>query len=413
MNPTRNAMSWEELAIYTADPIDQINGLNNPYSSLRLFNKNESEAIVTLYRDIHAWCPYCQKVWIWLELKKIPYRIKKVTMRCYGEKERWYLKKVPSGMLPAIEIENHVITESDEILFVLEEIYGPLGQSLNEKKVLEHRRLERELFSSWCNWLCRNSLFQAQEEQKKESFKKVAKKFEKEIEKSSSGWLTPISTKNGEKPGSADVIFIPYVERMNASLAYYKGYSLREEHPFINTWLKNLEKLEEYRGTQGDFHTHAHDLPPQMGGCFTYSNANQQLFSKNIDTGSGLGQLELVDFKVDQKSEQQFETLALERVFKHKERIIAVSPMKNKLFDQPLRAALTSMITKKDCRPEKNSASALRYLRDRISVPRDMPLLSGRLFRQALERTANIDGSDSGPAIPIRNRLDQNPIQFN
>ncbi len=87
--------------------------------------------------------------------------------------------------------------------------------------------------------------------------------------------------------------------------------------------------------------------------------------------------------------------------------------MKNKLFDQPLRAALTSMITKKDCRPEKNSASALRYLRDRISVPRDMPLLSGRLFRQALESTASIDGSNSGPAIPIKNRLDQNPIQFN
>ena len=269
MNPTRNAMSWEELAIYAADPIDQINGLNNPYSSLRLFNKNESEAIVTLYRDNHAWCPYCQKVWIWLELKKIPYRIKKVTMRCYGEKERWYLKKVPSGMLPAIEIENHVITESDEILFVLEEIYGPLGQSLNEKKVLEHRSLERELFSSWCNWLCRNSLFQAQEVQKKENFKNIAKKFENELQKNASGWLTPISTVNGEKPGSADVIFIPYVERMNASLAYYKGYSLREEHPFINTWLKNLEKLEEYRGTQGDFHTHAHDLPPQMGGCFT------------------------------------------------------------------------------------------------------------------------------------------------
>ena len=177
MNPTRNAMSWEELAIYAADPIDQINGLNNPYSSLRLFNKNESEAIVTLYRDNHAWCPYCQKVWIWLELKKIPYRIKKVTMRCYGEKERWYLKKVPSGMLPAIEIENHVITESDEILFVLEEIYGPLGQSLNEKKVLEHRALERELFSSWCNWLCRNSLFQAQEVQKKENFKLVDTRF--------------------------------------------------------------------------------------------------------------------------------------------------------------------------------------------------------------------------------------------
>ncbi len=410
MNPTKNALNWEELAIYAADPADRINGLNNPYSSLRLFNKSESEVLVTLYRDNHAWCPYCQKVWIWLELKKIPYRIKKVTMRCYGDKEKWYLRKVASGMLPAIEIENHVITESDEILLVLEQIYGPLGQSLNEKKVLGHRRLERELFSSWCNWLCRNALFQAQEEQKKENFKNVAKKFEKELQKNASGWLTPISTEIGVKPGSADVIFIPYVERMNASLAYYKGYSLREEHPIIDTWLKNLEKLDEYRGTQGDFHTHAHDLPPQMGGCFTYSNKNQQLFAQEIDIGSGLGQLELVDYKVDEK---YFEALALERVIKHKDRIIAVSPMKNNLFDQPLRAALTSMISKKDCRPEKNSASALRYLRDRISVPRDMPLLSGRLFRQALERTANIDGNDLAPEIPTRNRLDQNPIHFN
>ena len=243
MNQARIAMSWEELATYATDPIDLINGSNNSYSLLRLFNKNESEAVVTLYRDNHAWCPYCQKVWLWLELKKIPYRVKKVTMRCYGEKEKWYLKKVPSGMLPAIEIQNHIITESDEILLVLEKIYGPLGRSLNEHRVLLHRRLERELFSSWCNWLCRNSLFQAQEEKKKAHFKNVAKRFEQVIQKNASGWLTPISTKNGEGPGSADVIFIPYVERMNASLAYYKGYSLREEHPYINLWLKNLEEL--------------------------------------------------------------------------------------------------------------------------------------------------------------------------
>ena len=96
----------------------------------------------------------------------------------------------------------------------------------------------------------------------------------------------------------------------------------------------------------------------------------------------------------------------------NKDKIIAINPMKNKLFDQPLRSALTSMVSKKDCPPEKNSASSLRYLRDRISIPRDMPLLSGRLFRQALERTANLDGIAQGPKIPTRNRLDQNPAQF-
>ena len=413
MDLTKNAMSWEKLAMYAADPIDRENGPTNSYSLLRLFNKNQSEAIVTLYRDNHAWCPYCQKVWLWLELKKIPYRIKKVTMRCYGDKERWYLQKVPSGMLPAIEIQNHVITESDEILFVLEELYGPLGKSLNENQVINHRRLERELFSSWCNWLCRYSLLTTQEEQKKKNFQHIAKKFEKELERNTSGWLTPVSSTHGDLPGSADIIFIPYVERMNASLAYYKGYSLREEHPYIDRWLKNLEQLDEYRGTQGDFHTHAHDLPPQMGGCFTYSNSNQQLFAQRIDIGFGLGDLELVDFKVDKKSEKEFVAIALERVIKHKERIIAISPMRKKLFDQPLRAALTSMVSKDVCPPEKTSASALRYLRDRISVPRDMPLLSARLFRQALEHTANIDSSNPGPEIPTRNRLDQNPTQFN
>ncbi len=412
MDPARNAMSWEELEILSADPIDRVNGPTNPYSSLRLFNKNNTDAVVTLYRDNHAWCPYCQKVWLWLELKKIPYQIKKVTMRCYGQKERWYLKKVPSGMLPAIQFQNHVITESDEILFVLEEIYGPLGQSLNEHKVLNYRRLERELFSSWCNWLCSNSFLTMQEEVKKENFKKVAQRLEKELQKNTSGWLTPISTTSGDRPGSADVIFIPYIERMNASLAYYKGYSLREEHPFIDIWLTNLERLNEYRGTQGDFHTHVHDLPPQMGGCYTNQNIRQQNFAEKIDTGIGLGNLELANLQADENSEQKFKAIVLERVIKHKEKIIEVNPIPNKLFDQSLRAALTTMVSNQSCTPEKMSASGIRYLRDRISVPRDMPLLSARLFRQALERTASLDGIELGTKIPITNRLDQNPIQF-
>ena len=412
MDPTRNAMSWEKLATYAANELNRVNGSNNSYSTLRLFGRNEAEAVITLYRDNHAWCPYCQKVWIWLELKKIPYRIKKVTMRCYGEKEKWYLDKVPSGMLPAIGIQNHVITESDDILFIIEDLYGAMGESLKNQKVLDHRRLERELFSSWCNWLCRNSFFQKQEEKKKEYFQYVARKLENELQKNISGWLTPVSLKTGERPGAADIIFIPYVERMNASLAYYKGFSLREEHPFIDRWLTNLEQLDEYKGTQGDFHTHAHDLPPQMGGCFTDSNLNQKIFAKKIDDGTGLGNLELAESKESEISRKNFIAIALERVIKHKEKIIEANPMQNKQFDQPLRAALTSMVLNQDCIPHKNSASSIRYLRDRISVPRDMPLLSARIFRQALERTAKIDGTDSGPKIPLKDRLDQNPRQF-
>jgi len=72
---------------------------------LRLFGHNESDVRVVLYRDHHAWCPYCQKVWLWLEEKQVPYKIEKVTMFCYGEKEPWFKKIVPSGMLPALSID--------------------------------------------------------------------------------------------------------------------------------------------------------------------------------------------------------------------------------------------------------------------------------------------------------------------
>ena len=94
------ALSWPELEALAAAETDRVEGPTNAQATLRLFGQPHESVEVTLYRDHHAWCPYCQKVWLWLEFKRIPYRIRKVTMRCYGSKEPWFLERVPSGMLP-------------------------------------------------------------------------------------------------------------------------------------------------------------------------------------------------------------------------------------------------------------------------------------------------------------------------
>ena len=76
-------------------------------------------------------------------------------MFCYGDKESWYKQIVPSGMLPAIQIDGLTISESDDIIYALENVYGPLnGQSMEDNDVLVMRNLERQLFSAWCQYLC-------------------------------------------------------------------------------------------------------------------------------------------------------------------------------------------------------------------------------------------------------------------
>ncbi len=410
MKEATEALSWEELESLKEKDIDLINGPNNSYSLLRLFGQDKSSIRVILYRDKHAWCPYCQKIWLWLEWKRIPYQVRKVTMRCYGEKEDWYLRKVPSGIFPAIELDNELITESDQILINLEKVFGPLGMPLQKPEILNLRYLERKLFRAWCIWLCNPSFNKGQALRREGQFKLIAQEVDDCLATTTSKWIDPsIANSSQSLPGSIDAIFIPYLERMNASLTYYKGFELRKEFSNIDTWFKALEQLDEYRGTQGDFHTHAHDLPPQMGGCWSDNNKHQKSLSHQIDIGYGLDKQESTyqPNKIDTPAK-----IALKRVLKHRNQIKKVNPLDDELFDQPLRAALSKMILQQTFTPSIGSALGLRYLRDRVSVPRDMPLLSARAFRKALEETAQLDGPTQGPPIPIRNRFDQNPFNF-
>jgi glutathione S-transferase len=393
-------LSWQELESLTDYAIDYTNGATNAQSRLRLFNQSETDVRVTLYRDHHAWCPYCQKVWLWLEEKQIPYRIEKITMFCYGQKESWYKQKVPSGMLPALEIDGQLITESDDILMALEDTFGTLGLGMRHPEVIPLRRLERLLFRAWCQWLCYPSMLPGQDKHNRQQFVAVIQEVEKALSVTESPFfLDDFST--------ADIVFIPYVERMNASLYYYKGYSLREENPYLSRWFDGLESRNTYRGTQSDFHTHAHDLPPQMGGC--YANRDQQtaINQAKVDRGDWFS---LPDVKYPEPENSCQEALA--RVLKHRHNIMEVNPADNDLFAEALRCALTYMMTGEDCIPPANSDVALRYLRDRISIPRDMSIYAGKRLRHALEYTAQLIGDRQPEPIPIRHRQDQNPLNF-
>jgi glutathione S-transferase len=397
---TTAPLSWQELEILTEYQIDTVNGLTNARARLRLFGQTESDVGVTLYRDNHAWCPYCQKVWLWLEEKQIPYRIEKVTMFCYGEKESWYKRKVPSGMLPTIELDGRIIKESDDILLALEKVFGPLSQGMEDRTVLPLRQLERLLFRAWCAWLCYPAGSSQQEQHNREQFIEVVARVEEALGSTPGPYFL-------SDFGTVDVIFTPYVERMNASLYYYKGYSLREENPRLRAWFAAMERRPTYCGTQSDFHTHVHDLPPQMGGCWENGETQMLLNKARVDNGPWFG---LPDVTYPEPETSRME--ALQRTIEHRINIIRVNPLDNKLFDQALRCALTNMMTGEDCVPPSGSDAALRYLRDRINVPRDMSIYAAKRLRESLEKTAALAGDGQPAPIPTKHRRDQDPSNF-
>ncbi|MEG4866229.1 MULTISPECIES: glutathione S-transferase family protein [unclassified Microcoleus] len=393
-------LSWTELEALTDFQVDRTNGPTNSQARLRLFGHPESDVRVTLYRDNHAWCPYCQKIWLWLEEKQIPYRIEKVTMFCYGEKESWYKRKVPSGMLPAIELDGRIITESDDILIALERVYGPLGLGMENPAVIPMRRLERLLFRAWCSWLCYPASSAKVEQHNRNQFISVVAEVEKALASTSGPYFL-------DEFGTADVIFTPYVERMNASLYYYKGYSMPEENPRFADWFAAMESRPTYRGTQSDFHTHVHDLPPQMGGCYENGEPQMLLNKARVDNGPWAG---LPDVMYPEPETSRAE--ALHRVIKHQRNIVRVNPADDNLFDEALRCALTLMMTGEVCTPPAGSDAALRYLRDRVNVPRDMSIYAAKRLREALEETAALVGDGQGSPILLKHRRDQDPANF-
>ncbi|MEM7177995.1 MAG: glutathione S-transferase N-terminal domain-containing protein, partial [Pseudomonadota bacterium] len=156
--------TWEELKRQLPN---QSPSKDHPSSKdkMRLFGAKEP--VIKLYRDSASWCPYCQKVWIALEEKQVPYVVEKVDMRCYGTgKPSEFLKLQPNGNLPCavlLKNENQVIGESDEILDVIDSLGAPNTPTLRPPQDAErltylcddglYNSLERRLFGQWMWWM--------------------------------------------------------------------------------------------------------------------------------------------------------------------------------------------------------------------------------------------------------------------
>lgn len=180
-----------------------------------------------------------KQVWLQLEEKQIPYVVQKENMRCYGPKTREYLSSVPSGLLPALELDGRLFTESAVIAELLEQAFPdkkPLVPDAAAAPAAAARhaallRLERRLFGDWLDWLVRGGGGGA-------DFFSTLAVVEDALAAPAAAAGGSNSNANGGncKPTEGpyflgndvslcDLVFAPFLERIAASIPYYKGVS--------------------------------------------------------------------------------------------------------------------------------------------------------------------------------------------
>lgn len=386
-------------------------------AEIRLFDAPDGyEPRVTLYRDTAAWCPYCEKVWMYLEEKRIPYRVKKVPMRCYGQKPAWFSRLSATGLLPVMELDGDVVIESDVIIQTLEDKFPeavpllPLASDPDAAAVGPLLRLERELFSGWLRWLTGST---STNERSKMVFEGVLGRVEAALRERGGPYFL------GSGFSLIDCIYVPFMERIAGSLCFYKGFVIRNnpQYPAIERWFQGMESRESFANIKSDWYTHAMDMPPQVGSCSSIPEAapyaaelsgkdgswtlpvrpdGVEPFRRTRDVGScqreAAAQLlsnpqAVVAFAARALGEPGVPPVMAELADPNAKANEAYIP----LLDAALRAVAQSLLEGPEAVPPPTGfvapaevARGLDYLRARVGVPRDMSYEAARYFRAHL-----------------------------
>ena len=357
-------------------------------------------------------------------------------MRCYGDKPQSFFRLQPNGNIPVAVIDGKVYGQSNDILYVLEEVFNKDGyknllpsDTESRMRAQQLLRLERQIFGAWMYWLTGSN----DPTRLRKGFEDVLSVVESELAKSTGDFFM------GNDVSTVDFQFAPFLERMSASLLFFKGFQMRvldgasTSYPALNKWFKAMESLDSYRLTKSDYYTHCWDLPPQLGGCvfedsgLPYENAING--ERSLDGSQGSWELPLqphnggVEPDWDWCNDKDIALReAVERLSENHVNIVnfasrgagkkGVPPVSAVLSDPNaspseavkssvdvmLREIAFAMLMGHELRESQISRvvsvinslggdekdgiiSSLAYLRDRIGVPRDMRLPAARQFR--------------------------------
>ncbi|KAH8069534.1 chloride channel [Aureococcus anophagefferens] len=155
-----------------------------------------------------------------LEEKEINYAVELINMRSYGDKPASFTAKVRGGILPALELDGTMYTESLDIMAMLDDAFAdgrrallPDRESPEWERTRALLRLERSLFSAWCAYVFGGGFGS------KRNFEAAMRKVDAALGDQPGPWFSDFS----DGPSLVDLQYVSHVERIAASVPYWRG----------------------------------------------------------------------------------------------------------------------------------------------------------------------------------------------
>merc|ERR1719464_1166649 len=244
--------SWENLK----SELDSI--ITTSYEDKQHEQQEQKEQpLLTLYRDTNGWCPFCERVWIAIRAKGLPYQETLVSLQ---NKPEWYKQMVPTGLVPAVlfhddgERSRKLVWESKDILYALDKMFPDTPKLMKDNEHDEFRaamELQDRLQSAGFKFLYGNQTLLTENEKGtlRDNFESILDELDaalgeqqRKISSDDGGGCFRL----GKDFSGVDATMIPTLERWRYQLPMTKNLDVTRNRIHLQNWFNHLDSFPPY-----------------------------------------------------------------------------------------------------------------------------------------------------------------------
>lgn len=182
--------------------------------------------------DVQGDCPFCQRVLLTLEEKKVEYKLHLINL---DDKPQWFLEVNPEGKVPVVKFDDKWVADSDVIVGIIEEKY-PEPSIVTPQ---EFASVGSKIFISFVKFLKSKDPSDGTEQALLDELKALDEHL-----KAHGPFVA------GEKVTAVDLSLAPKLYHLEVVLGHFKKWSVPESLTHVHNYTKSLFSRESFEKTK-------------------------------------------------------------------------------------------------------------------------------------------------------------------